>query len=104
MWKARFQSNPPLVHLINDAFIAQQQYKPRNRVPWTIIGISYVACMILLLIIRAVLAAENKRRDAAPKIDDPYDNVYVERLSSGGIMEKVKVDKVCTFSARHLHL
>ncbi|KAJ7926956.1 major facilitator superfamily domain-containing protein [Mycena leptocephala] len=82
MWKARFQSNPPL-----------QQYKPRNRLPWTIIGISYVACMILLLIIRAVLAAENKRRDAAPKIDDPYDNVYVERLSSGGIMEKVKVDK-----------
>ncbi|KAF7375381.1 MFS general substrate transporter [Mycena sanguinolenta] len=71
----------------------QQQYKPRNRIPWIIIGVCYIVCMALLLVIRAVLVAENKRRDAEPKVEDPYDNVYVERLSQDGVMEKVKVDK-----------
>ncbi|KAJ6557506.1 MFS general substrate transporter [Mycena capillaripes] len=74
-------------------FMWKQQYKPRNRIPWIIIGVCYIVCMALLLLIRALLAAEKKRRDAAPKVDDPYDNVYVERLSADGVMEKVKVDK-----------
>ncbi|KAK7055772.1 MFS general substrate transporter [Favolaschia claudopus] len=74
-------------------FMWKQQYKPRNRVPWIIIGVCYLACMIILLIIRAVLVAENKRRDAEPKIDDPFDHVYVERISPEGVQEKVKVDK-----------
>ncbi|KAJ6550314.1 MFS general substrate transporter [Mycena capillaripes] len=70
-----------------------QQYKPRNRIPWIIICACYIVCIALPLLIRALLAAENKRRDAAPKVDDPYDNVYVERLSADGVMEKYKVDK-----------
>ncbi|KAJ6496103.1 major facilitator superfamily domain-containing protein [Mycena sanguinolenta] len=74
-------------------FMWKQQYKPRNRIPWIIIVGCYIVCMALLLVIRAVLVAENKRRDAEPKVDDPYDNVYVERLSQDGVMEKVKVDK-----------
>ncbi|KAJ7352062.1 major facilitator superfamily domain-containing protein [Mycena albidolilacea] len=72
---------------------AYQQYKPRNRIPWIIIGVCYIVCMLLLLVIRAVLVAENKRRDAAPKVHDPHDNVYVERLSPDGVLEKIKVDK-----------
>ncbi|KAJ7681032.1 major facilitator superfamily domain-containing protein, partial [Mycena polygramma] len=74
-------------------FMWKEQYKPRNRIPWIVIGVCYIACMALLLIIRAVLVAENRRRDAAPQVDDPYDNVYVERLSAVGVMEKIKVDK-----------
>ncbi|KAJ7872763.1 major facilitator superfamily domain-containing protein [Mycena olivaceomarginata] len=74
-------------------FMWKQQYKPRNRIPWIIIGVCYIVCMLLLLVIRAVLVAENKRRDAAPKVHDPHDNVYVERLSPDGVLEKIKVDK-----------
>ncbi|KAJ7105845.1 major facilitator superfamily domain-containing protein [Mycena epipterygia] len=74
-------------------FIWKAQYKPRNRLPWIIIIGCYVICMSLLLVIRYVLAAENKRREAEPKLDHAYDNVYVECLSSEGVLEKVKVDK-----------
>ncbi|KAJ7453389.1 MFS general substrate transporter [Mycena latifolia] len=74
-------------------FMWKAQYKPRNRVPWAIIGVCYVVCMALLLVIRYVLAAENKRRDAEGPADDDYDHVYVERMSPEGVMEKVKVDK-----------
>ncbi|KAJ7027370.1 major facilitator superfamily domain-containing protein [Mycena alexandri] len=74
-------------------FMWIDKYKPRNRIPWIIIGVCYITCMAILLLIRYILAAENKRRDAEPKMDDAYDNVYVERLSSEGVMEKVKVDR-----------
>ncbi|KAJ7457775.1 major facilitator superfamily domain-containing protein [Mycena latifolia] len=74
-------------------FMWQAKYKPRNHVPWIIIGLCFVSCMAILLIIRFVLAAENKRRDAEPVSDDMYKNVYVERLNADGVMEKVKVDK-----------
>ncbi|KAJ7121937.1 major facilitator superfamily domain-containing protein [Mycena filopes] len=74
-------------------FMWKDKYKPRNRIPWLVIGLCYIICMGLLLVIRRLLVVENRRRDAAPKTDDPYDNVYVERLSSAGVMEKVKVDK-----------
>ncbi|KAK7013848.1 MFS general substrate transporter [Favolaschia claudopus] len=76
-------------------FMWQAQYKPRNHVPWTVIGICYACCMLLLVVIRWMLMAENKRRDAEPLSEDPYDEVYVERPASDGSgkMEKVKVDK-----------
>ncbi|KAJ7871731.1 MFS general substrate transporter [Mycena leptocephala] len=74
---------------------AQTQYKPHNHVPWTVIGICYACCMVLVLAIRFLLIAENKRRDAEPTRDGGYDDVYVERPAGGGSgrMEKVKVDK-----------
>jgi hypothetical protein len=52
--------------------------------------------MLLVLAIRYVLVAENKRRDAEPATDDGYDDVYIERPArdGSGKMEKVKVDKV----------
>ncbi|KAJ7909279.1 MFS general substrate transporter [Mycena leptocephala] len=76
-------------------FMWQAQYKPRNRVPWTVIGVCYACCMLLVLAIRYVLVAENKRRDAEPATDDGYDDVYIERPArdGSGKMEKVKVDK-----------
>ncbi|KAF7368275.1 MFS general substrate transporter [Mycena venus] len=70
----------------------KDKYKPRNRVPWGICIMTFVVCMILILIIRWYLAAENKRRDREPP-SHAYDNVYVEHLSQDGKLEKVKVDK-----------
>ncbi|KAJ7061068.1 major facilitator superfamily domain-containing protein [Mycena amicta] len=76
-------------------FMWQQQYKPRNHVPWTIIGVCYACCMLLVLVIRQLLVAENKRRDAAQPTEDadPYDDVYVERIGADGKMHRAKVDK-----------
>lgn len=72
-------------------FMWQAQYKPRNHVPWIIIGICYAVCMVLMLTIRWYLSRENKRRDAEPA-DHSYDNIYMERTVDG-VTEKVKVDK-----------
>lgn len=72
-------------------FMWQQRYKPRNHVPWIVIGICYAACIVLNLAIRWVLSMENKRRDREP-LDQTYDNVYLERMNDG-LIEKVKVDK-----------
>jgi len=51
------------------------------------------ACVILSLLIRWILSSENKRRDREP-VDHTYDNVYLERMNDG-VVEKVKVNKVC---------
>ncbi|CAE6454414.1 unnamed protein product [Rhizoctonia solani] len=41
----------------------QEKYKPRNRVPWFIIGACYSICIVLMLVIRRRLEQENYRRD-----------------------------------------
>ena len=56
-------------------------------------GICYVCCVALLLIIRYVLSTENKRRDQE-KLDDSYDDVYIEKMGKDGQVERLKVDKV----------
>ncbi|KAH7880069.1 MFS general substrate transporter [Lentinula edodes] len=73
-------------------FMWQEKYKPRNHVPWIVIGVCYVVSIILLMIIRAYLANENRRRDVEP-LDTTYDDVYTELMGSDGVMEKVKVEK-----------
>ncbi|PCH43288.1 MFS general substrate transporter [Wolfiporia cocos MD-104 SS10] len=73
-------------------FMWQAQYVPRNHVPWTIIGICYVCCMILLFAIRVVLARENKRRDVEPP-DTTYDDVYIEVVLPDGKRAERKVEK-----------
>ncbi|KAJ7907544.1 major facilitator superfamily domain-containing protein [Mycena leptocephala] len=70
----------------------KDKYKPRNRVPWIVCIGTFAVCMVLLLIIRWYLVAENKRRDAEPP-SHTYDDVYIERLSPDGKLEKVKIDK-----------
>ncbi|KAJ7806791.1 MFS general substrate transporter [Mycena olivaceomarginata] len=75
-------------------FMWQEKYKPRNRVPWIVIGVCYVCCMVLVLAIRYLLVAENKRRDVESRRDDRYDDVWIETLAKDGLsMEKAKVDK-----------
>ncbi|KAJ7613116.1 MFS general substrate transporter [Roridomyces roridus] len=68
-------------------FMWKVQYKPRNRIPWIVIAVCYASCMVLVLLIRALLVAENKRRDAEPPVDDDED-VFVEIEG-----KRVKVDK-----------
>ncbi|KAH9834589.1 MFS general substrate transporter [Rhodofomes roseus] len=73
-------------------FMWQAQYVPRNHVPWTIFGICYVCCMGLLLIIRSMLARENRKRDLEPR-DMTYDDVYIEVLLADGTRVERKVEK-----------
>ncbi|KIM75958.1 hypothetical protein PILCRDRAFT_98819 [Piloderma croceum F 1598] len=72
-------------------FMWQASYKPRNHIPWVIIGICYTICPILLLFIRYLLSKENKRRDSEPP-DTTYDDVYIETLENGKRAER-KIDK-----------
>ncbi|KAJ7171155.1 major facilitator superfamily domain-containing protein, partial [Mycena filopes] len=75
-------------------FMWKAKYKPRDRVPWIINIVCYVACMVLALVIRQLLIAENKRRDTESLGEDKYDNVFIEKLTKdGSSMEKVKVEK-----------
>ncbi|GAW03134.1 MFS general substrate transporter [Lentinula edodes] len=74
-------------------FMWQAKYKPRNHVPWTIIGICYGICMLLLLAIRSYLHRQNKLREVEP-YDDQYDNVYIGRLlNEDGTRDEIKVEK-----------
>ena len=64
-----------------------------NHVPWIIIGVCYLSCIVLLFSIRVLLAHENKRRDAEP-LDDSFDDVYVVRIDEDGKRTEIKVSKV----------
>jgi ACS family allantoate permease-like MFS transporter len=64
-----------------------------NHVPWLVIGICSVACIVLLFSIRLLFARENKRRDAEPP-DYSYDDVYVTKIDDEGKRVEVKVSKV----------
>ena len=61
--------------------------------PWTIVGITYVICPLLLLLIRVLLARENRKRDAEPA-DDKYDDLYIEVVLPDGTRTQRRVDKV----------
>ncbi|KAF8256528.1 major facilitator superfamily domain-containing protein [Lactarius quietus] len=73
-------------------FMWKTKYKPRNHVPWIIIGICGVACMSLLFAVGVLLSRENKRRDAEP-LDDTFDNVFLTKADQGGNRVEMKVDK-----------
>ncbi|OAX32377.1 MFS general substrate transporter [Rhizopogon vinicolor AM-OR11-026] len=75
-------------------FMWKAQYKPRNYIPWVIIGACYVVCPILLLVIRAVLARENRLRDAEPINDEEEDYApVIEGITEDGNRVEVDVDK-----------
>ncbi|PPQ73355.1 hypothetical protein CVT26_015447 [Gymnopilus dilepis] len=63
-------------------FMWKDQYKPRNRVPWTVIAVCIAACTLLALVLRFMLDRENKRRKTE-KRDDAYDHVYLARKEDG---------------------
>ncbi|KAF8480327.1 MFS general substrate transporter [Russula ochroleuca] len=73
-------------------FIWRAKYKPRNHVPWIIIGVCHLSGMVLLFSIRVLLARENKRRDAEP-LGDSFNDVYVVRIDEDGNRTEVKVSK-----------
>ena len=50
-----------------------------NHVPWTVAGVCYLMCVVLLFSIRVLLARENKRRDAELR-DDRFDDVGTESV------------------------
>ncbi|KAF8073574.1 MFS general substrate transporter [Lyophyllum atratum] len=72
-------------------FMWQSKYRPRNHLPWTVIGVCHVICIICLGTLRFHLARQNKLRDQEP-VDHTYDDVYIERVVDG-VLEKIKVDK-----------
>ncbi|KAK7467393.1 hypothetical protein VKT23_004449 [Stygiomarasmius scandens] len=72
-------------------FVWKKQYQPRNRVPWELLAASMGASAILLLILRSMLAAENKRREREQH-DDTFDDVYVTHIEDGKEVRK-KVEK-----------
>ncbi|KAK0190411.1 major facilitator superfamily domain-containing protein [Armillaria mellea] len=60
-----------------------EKFKPRNRVPWAIMGVCVVFRILTLLGIRYLLSTENRRRDGEP-VDTAYADVYIERLKEDG--------------------
>ena len=64
-----------------------------NHVPWIIIGISLLPCIILLFFIRVLLARENKQRDEEPP-DKSIADIYVTKIDEEGNSVEVKVSKV----------
>lgn len=63
-----------------------------NHVPWAIITACFVVSAILLLVLRFMLASENRRRVAEQR-DDQYDEVLVTQVKDGTTVER-KVDRV----------
>ena len=91
MWQAKY--SPRYVSLGRILRVGLTCWTHRNHVPWTIIGICYVICPILLLTIRFILARENKKRDAEP-VDDKYEDMYIEVVLPDGTRTERRVDKV----------
>jgi MFS family permease len=73
-------------------FIWKKKYSPRNHIPWAILTTCTFVSGILILVLRFMLAAENKRRDAEP-YDDTYDDVYIVTVDADGKSTEKKVDK-----------
>ncbi|KAJ7611732.1 MFS general substrate transporter [Roridomyces roridus] len=69
-------------------FMFQAKYKPRNHVPWIIIGCCYLTMIVTLLGIRFYMAAQNKKREEEP-VDETYDHVYVQNSTDSGAPEKI---------------
>lgn len=65
----------------------------RNRVPWIVNAVVFGGCAITLLVLRAYLSWENKRREAESR-DDVYDDVYLTHVDEKGNSVQTKVDRV----------
>lgn len=63
-----------------------------NHVPWAILAACSLASAVLILALRFLLAAENKRRNAEQP-DEKYDDAYLTD-AAGGKAGEARVDKV----------
>jgi ACS family allantoate permease-like MFS transporter len=68
------------------------QYQPRNHIPWAMLTMGSVLSAILLVIIRFVLVAENKRRDAANETSEKH--AYVVDIDEHGNRVEKQIDVV----------
>ena len=93
MWQEKYKPRYAYFHTRCMLSLTESPFLNSNHIPWLIIGVCYVVCPILFLIIRYMLAAENKRRDQEPP-DDTYDDVYIEIITEDGKRVQKKVDKV----------
>ncbi|KAG6868696.1 hypothetical protein C0993_011926 [Termitomyces sp. T159_Od127] len=73
-------------------FMWKAMYQPRNRVPWAILTGFCVFSALVLFVLRAHLALENKRRNNE-KRDYKYDNVYMAHVEADGTTVEKKIDK-----------
>jgi ACS family allantoate permease-like MFS transporter len=73
-------------------FMWKAQYQPRNHVPWLVIALGSAISAALLLVIRYILATENKRRDAIIESVQP-EETYIVDVNEKGEQVKVKVDR-----------
>ncbi|GAW05484.1 MFS general substrate transporter [Lentinula edodes] len=64
-------------------FMWKQKYKPRNHVPWAVIGACYVSTITLLLLLRLYMSRENRKRDAEPQDEAADTDVYVKQDGQG---------------------
>ncbi|KAG0705125.1 major facilitator superfamily domain-containing protein [Suillus ampliporus] len=67
-------------------FMWKAQYQPRNHVPWAVITSCNFAAGVALVILRFILATENKRRDRETP-DDKHNAVYI--LDESGVERRV---------------
>ncbi|KAG1754358.1 major facilitator superfamily domain-containing protein [Suillus lakei] len=67
-------------------FMWKAQYQPRNHVPWAVIASCNFAAGIALVVLRFMLATENRKRDREIP-DDKQDAVYI--LDESGAERKV---------------
>lgn len=79
-----------------------KKYQPRNHVPWAVLAACSFACMILILVLRYILSAENKRRKEE-EYDDKYDNVFIVTKDADGKETEKRVDKVCLLATMTPH-
>ncbi|KAM0755854.1 MFS general substrate transporter [Meredithblackwellia eburnea MCA 4105] len=74
--------------------IWQAKYAPRNVPPWITVIVAYTIAPALLLVIRYILAAENKRRDAAKGTASATDEEDVVDIKhADGTVTVERVDK-----------
>jgi len=73
-------------------FMWKARYKPRNRVPFTIIAVCSFVSGITLLVIRWYFVRENKKREQEEP-DHTYDDVCVIMVDEDGKNAEKKVDK-----------
>lgn len=91
MWQSKFSPRCVLRSFISSSSI--ERCLCRNHIPWAVIGICYLICPFLMLIIRYMLARENKKRDNEPH-DDTYDDVWLKQTDADGKIVERRVDKV----------
>ena len=95
MWQSQYKPRyvfPFLLYLPDLRYQWGETLPCRNHIPWIIIGICYLTCPVLLLVIRSLLVRENARRDAEPI--EKEEEFFIEKVSEDGTRMQVKVDKV----------